>query len=201
MLILVFGVIAGQIFDQTKWGAAIAWGSIGSYFVGWGTFAGFAAPFLLIGWLWAGWILVSLKIARGIDLKMTDLIRPIPQTSSAFVVLLISTVCIAALSPLVIPSALLFLKWQLAPFYIVDRNYGPIQALKQSWKDTDMLFVPLLMLDLLFVGVQALTAATVFGPLICHIGMTVATAIVYSQWLIDEENPDLPKLEVEHADF
>jgi len=92
-----------------------------------------------------------------------------------------------------------FLKFQLAPFYIVDRNYGPLKAMKQSWHDTDMVFVPLAMLDLLFVGIQLLTAPLVFGPLICHIGLTVASAIVYAKWLIDEDHPDIPKLEEDDA--
>jgi hypothetical protein len=194
VFLFIVGVMVGLFFDQSTMGSALAWGSVGSVFVGWGTFLGFLLPGMMIGWLYASWIMVSLKIARGLDLKPFDLVRPLPQTLSAFAVLLITTICFSALSVLIVPAALLFLKWQLAPFYIVDRGYGPIKALKQSWKDTDINFIPLLLLDLMFVAVQALTAATVFGPLICHIGLTVATAIVYSRWLVDENNPELQQI-------
>ncbi len=161
----------------------------------WWTIAGLLTPGLVIGWLWAGWNLIALKVARGIPVRASDMFRPLPQMLSAAAVLAISSVLIGLGSFLVIPGALLFLKWQLAAFYIVDRGYGPIRALRQSWHDTDFVFIPLALLDLMLVGIATLSSATIFGPFMCHIAFTVASAIVYSKWLTDEDNPEVPKLE------
>ncbi len=196
VFICIVGVIAGFLFDQSAWGAKIAWALVGQYHVGWGVLSGFVLPAVLIGWLYAGWIMVSLKVARGLDIHWMDLFRPLPQTLSAGIVLIITTLGMAITAPLIIVAPMLFMKLQLAPFYVVDRKYGPIKAMQQSWKDTDMVFVPLAMMDLMFVGIHLLTAATVFGPLICTIGTTVASALVYSKWMIDNEHPDIPKLEL-----
>jgi hypothetical protein len=152
---------------------------------------GLLIPGSLIAWMWAGWNLVCLKVARGLDVRTIDLFRPLNQVLSSLVVLSISFTCISLLSFLVIPGALLFMKWQLAPFYIVDRNYGPLQAFKASWRDTDRVFLPLLLLDLAFFGLSTLTAPLIFGPILCTLAMGVASAIVYNNWLADESHPDL----------
>lgn len=185
VLLLLIGVVAGGLFD---WSAGFRHG-------GWGTLAGLLIPGLLLGWLWGGWIFVSLKVARGIPVKFGDIFRPLNQALSCLVVLSITSVLIGLGSFLVVPGALLFLKWQLAPFYVIDRNYGPIRALKESWNDTKTLFIPLALLDLCFVGIQAASAATIFGPVMCFMAQGVATAIVYSKWLIDENNPEYPQIE------
>ena len=173
---LFFGLMADHMADRE---------------VGIWTLSGLLVPGALIGWMWAGWNLVCLKVARGIEVRWTDLFRPVSQILSALVVLVLSSTCISLLSLLVVPGALLFLKWQLAPFYIVDRNYGPIQALNASWRDTDRVFVPLALLDLAFFGLNTVTAPLVFGPVLCCLAMGVASALVFNKWLADEAHPDL----------
>lgn len=185
VLLLGLGVVVGGVADRM----------MGFKHAAWGTLGGLLVPGLLIGWLWAGWIYVSLKVARSVPVKFSDIFRPLGQTLSAFVVLVISSTLIGLLSFLVIPGALLFLKWQLAPYYIVDRGYGPIKALKQSWEDTKTIFIPLVLLDLIFFGLHTASAVTVFGPFLCHMALAVATAVVYSKWLIDDNNPEYRKLE------
>lgn len=162
----------------------------------WGTlFIGFLVPAVVIGWFNAGWHFVALKVARGIPVRFSDFFRPVGQSVSSLVALAIAAPLIGLGSLLIIPGALLFLRWQLAPFYIVDRNYGPIKALKQSWHDTEMVFVPLAMVDLMIWGVGLLTAGTVVGPLLSHMSSTVTAALVYSRWLVDENNPEMPRIE------
>lgn len=185
VILLVVGVIAGGILDFSN----------GFRVAAWGTLAGLLIPGFVLGCLWGGWIHVSLKVARGIPIKFSDIFRPPNQILSCLVVLAITSVLIGLGSFLVVPGALLFLKWQLAPYYIVDRNYGPIRAMKESWNDTKRLFIPLALLDLCFVGIEAASAATIFAPIMCFMAMGVATAIVYSKWLIDENNPEYPQIE------
>ena len=69
--------------------------------------------------------------------------------------------------------------------------------MKQSWEDTDRLFVTLGLMDLLFAGVFSLIAATVFGPVALAMAFSMASALVYHRWLTDEEHPDMPRLEDE----
>ncbi|HEY9783998.1 MAG TPA: hypothetical protein V6D17_01260 [Candidatus Obscuribacterales bacterium] len=176
ILILVLGVFGGLAIDHL-WGFKHA---------GPATLVGILLPGLFIGCFWAGWALVSLKIARRLPVRMRDLIRPPNQMLSALVALCITSTLIGLGMFLIVPGALLFLKWQLAPYYIIDRNYGPIQALKESWRDTDQLFVPLGILDLIFFGLHTLSSVTIFGPVMCHMALAVATALVYNNWLGDE---------------
>lgn len=180
VFLLGLGLLGGGLIDHM----------MGSRSAGLATLIGFIVPGFLIGWLYAGWILVSLKVARGLNVKMVDMFRPLPQTLAASGVLVLTTICIGLTSWLVIPAALLFLKWQLAPYYVVDRGYGTIQAMKQSWHDTDRIFAPLAILDLIFFGIQWVSGVTFVGPFLCHMALAVASALVYSRWLSDENNPE-----------
>jgi hypothetical protein len=187
-ILLGVGVACGQIFDHMVLHAREA---------SWGTLIGLVVPGSLIAWLWAGWIYVTLKVARGMPVQFMDIVRPLNQALSAAVVLIISTVCIGLTSWTVIVSAYLFSRWQLAPYYVVDRNFGPLHALKRSWSDTESIFIPLAIMDLCFFGLHLLTAATVFGPCACFIAAGVASAIVYSRWLTDPDNPAFKITELE----
>lgn len=189
VVILVFSVLAGLGIDKLIFHTS---------FAGWWTLAGLLVPGFMLGWLYAGWIYVSLKVARRIPVKFGDFLRPVSQSMSAFFVLVI-TVILTSLGTacFVLPGALLFMRLQLAPFYVVDQNMGPFAALKRSWHDTRMMFVPLGLLDLLYVGLNFVTSTVIFGPFLCNMGLTVASALVYSQWLTDENHPDMPKLEGE----
>lgn len=187
VFLLAMGVLFGALIDN------MVFHTHGPGFI---TFLGTVIPGLLIGWLWGGWIYISLKVARGLPVHFGDLFRPAQQIVSTFILLIISTTLIGLGTMIfVLPGAFLFLKWQLAPYYVVDRNYGPIQALKQSWNDTNVLLLPLAILDLMFVGLQTVTSATIVGPFLCHIALAVATAIVYNVWLTDEKNPEYPQIE------
>lgn len=181
--VLFFGIMAAMMADRMA----------GFREGGFATLAVLVSGIAVLGALFAGWIVISLKVARGLACKMSDLIRPVPQIMSAFVVLLITTSLVGIGSFLIIPGALLFLKWQLAPYYVVDRGYGPIQALKQSWSDTDRIFWPLAILDLIFLGLSSASGFTLIGPAICNMALAVASAIVYNKWLTDENNPEFAK--------
>jgi hypothetical protein len=156
---------------------------------GMSTLFGSLIPGLFLGLLWSGWIFSSLKAARRDAIRFGDLFRPIPQMFSAFAVLIITTILISlGMTILVLPGAFLFLKWQLAPYYIVDQGSGPIEALKLSWQDTNEVFVPLAILDLCFAGLHAALSFTGIGLVLLHMVLAVASALVYSKWLGDEES-------------
>lgn len=186
--IMVVTVVTGGVLDWIN----------GATHPSWWTLIGILIPAVVMGWFWAGWHFVALKVARGIPVRFSDFFRPANQSVSALVALVITSTLIGLGMLLIIPGALLFLRWQLTPFYIVDRNYGPIKAMKQSWHDTEMMFVPLAMVDLMLWGVALLTAPTLVGPLLQHMSSTVTSALVYSKWLTDENNPEMPRIEGDH---
>lgn len=158
------------------------------------TLVGLLTGGALIGGFYAGWIVMTLKVARGLPIKVSDILRPLPQIINTGIVLVITTICMGLLGPLVIAAPLLFLKWQLAPYYVVDRGYGPIQALRQSWHDTNRLFAPLAIADLIIYGLMMVSTAVIVGPIICHMLSGVLSAIVYNKWLTDENNPEFQEL-------
>lgn len=162
----------------------------------WFTLLGLVVPGVLIGWLYAGWILITLKVARKLPIRMGDLLRPLPVVLNCLGVLLITTIAMGLTSWLVIVAPLLFLKWQLAPYFVIDRGFGPIQALKQSWRDTDRIFAPLAIANLAIYGVMLLSTPTFVGPIICHIMSGVLSALVYTRWLTDENNPEYRQIPV-----
>jgi uncharacterized membrane protein len=141
----------------------------------------------LIAGFYAGWIFVTLKIARQESVQMTNLFRPIPQMFSAAMVLCLTTIAMAIPAALVVVSPIIFLKFQLAPYYVVDQGYGPIQALKRSWFDTNRIFVPLAILDLIFAAIATVASFTVIVPFLCFMAQSVATAVVYTRWIMNDE--------------
>ncbi|MBZ0185539.1 MAG: hypothetical protein K8F91_04740 [Candidatus Obscuribacterales bacterium] len=179
-------------------GLGLDMGVIGKEGPGWWTLLGLVIPGVLIGCFYAGWIYVALKVARGIPVKPTDIFRPLNQAlNSLFAVCIIVSAVSIGLMFFVLPGAMLFLRLQLAPFFIVDQNMGAIEAIKRSWEETRRMFVPLALLDLMFYGLGLVTTSVIFGPFLCNMGLTVATALVYAKWLTDENHPDMPKIEAE----
>ena len=185
VILLVVGVVSGLAID------AMNGFNQGGLF----TLIGLIVPGLMIGWMWTGWMYVCLKIARGIPVKVTDVFRPLPEALSGIVALSITSFLIALGSILIIPGALLFMRWQLVPFYIVDRKYGPFKAMQQSWEDTRRMFFTVGLMDLGFFGVSLVVSPSIFGPLVMHMGWSMASALIYHKWLTDEEHPDYPRIE------
>jgi uncharacterized membrane protein len=161
---------------------------MGAHGPGWATVLASAVLLIMIGWCWAGWNYVCLKIARGISPRFSDLFRPVSQCSSGFLALMVTSVAIGlGMMCFVLPGAYLFLKFQFTPFYIVDRDMGPLEAMKQSWRDTDQLFVPLALMDLMFWSLHFISGAIFIGPFLCFMAHQVANAIAFNKWLADEE--------------
>jgi hypothetical protein len=149
---------------------------------------GLLVPGLLIGGFYAGWIHITLKIARHERVNiMTDLFRPVPQMFSAAVVLCLTVIAMAIPSALVVVSPILFLKFQLAPYYVVDQGLGPIESMKRSWIETNRIFIPLGILDLIFGAVSMALGFTLIVPFICFMVQGTATALVYVRWIMNDE--------------
>ena len=173
--ILLTGVLVGRIVDQ-----------IAIHKAGYATLVGLLIPGLLISAFWTGWNKITLKVARAERVRFSDIWCTIPQMLSGVVALVITSSLIGIGTSLVIPGALLFLRWQLVPYYIVDQGDNPFRALSRSWHDTSRIFIPLGLLNLVFLGLHTVSAATIVGPLICHMMLGVASAIVYDKWVLQD---------------
>ncbi len=71
-----------------------------------------------------------------------------------------------------VPGVILALGLGLAQYFVVDKNMGPIQALKASWEATNGHKVKLFLLGLISVGIL------IVGCIACYIGMFVALPLV-----------------------
>jgi len=181
VFLLIIGTIVGGMLDHMLFHMKTA---------GLCTLIGLLVPGIMIGWFYGGWILITLKVARKLPIALSDLFRPMPVVLSCLAVLCLTTIAMGLTGWLVIVSPLLYLKWQLAPYYVIDRGMGPIEALKQSWQDTNVIFFPLMIADLIIYGVSLLATPTVVGPIICHMLAGVLSALVYTKWMTDENNPE-----------
>jgi hypothetical protein len=72
---------------------------------------------------------------------------------------------------LVFPGILLTLGWSMAPFYVVDANLGPVEALEASWASTNGRWGTLFLLFLASIGF------TMLGLACCCIGVLAAAPL------------------------
>ena len=151
---------------------------------------GLLIPGLLIGGFYAGWIYITLKIARRDKVHIGFIVRPLSQMLSGAGVLILSTIATALPSFTmigVVLSPVIFLKFQLAPYFVVDQGLGPIQAMKRSWIETNRIWIPLAILDLCFLGVSTALGFTLIVPFAVFMIQSVATALVYMRWVCNDE--------------
>lgn len=73
---------------------------------------------------------------------------------------------------LIVPGVILALGLVLTPYYVVDRNMGPVEAMKASWAATMGEKGKLFMLGLYWFGI------TLLGMLACCIGILPAMAVI-----------------------
>lgn len=154
------------------------------------SFVGLLIPGLMIGGFYAGWIYTTLQIARGNKVSIGDLFRPVGQMFCAAMVLVLSTIATALPSFTIIGavvSPVIFLKFQLAPYFAVDRGLGPIESMKRSWRETNRIWVPLAILDLIFFAVSTALSFTLIVPFAVFMVQSVATAMVYWRWVVNDE--------------
>lgn len=155
-----------------------------------GTVIGLLTGAAALGSFWAGWAKINLKVVRGIPVKASDVLCTPSQIISGLFACVITSILIGLGGLLIIPGFLLAIKWMLVPYYIVDKNCGPIEAMKRSWDATETrIFIPMAALYLMFLGLTAVSGFIVIGPVIVFMAQTVASALIYCRWLTDEEAP------------
>ncbi|MEN8252963.1 MAG: hypothetical protein ABFQ62_01145 [Patescibacteria group bacterium] len=109
-----------------------------------------------------GLINISLKIISGKKPKFENLYESYPVFFSyLFASVLVGLMVIVGLIFLIIPGIYLALKYQFAPYLVIDKKMGAIEAIKKSGEMTkgklmDLFFLALVMLLINILGVLAL---------------------------------------------
>ena len=84
-----------------------------------------------------GLMFISLKIARGEPLNNFDLFAKWRKIGWFILLAIIMQVCVlAGMALLIVPGIILACSWFLAPWYIVDQDMKPVQAIKASMAAT-----------------------------------------------------------------
>jgi hypothetical protein len=151
---------------------------------------GVGIPGLFICGFYAGWIYTTLRIARQEKTSIGNLFRPLSQMFSAAMVLILSTIATALPSFTIIGviiSPVIFLKFQLAPYFAVDQGLGPIESMKRSWNETNRIWIPLAIVDLCFFGLSTALGFTLIVPFAVFMVQGVATAMIYYHWVMNDE--------------
>ena len=133
----------------------------------------------LTSWILSAFFTVGLNrmtvaVARGQEADFSTLFgggnKLLPYLGQMFLMMfaiLIGTILF------IVPGVLLSLGLMLAPFYLIDANMGPIDAMKESWNATKGQKLNLFVLGLASVGIMIL------GMLACCVGYFAAAPICY----------------------
>ncbi len=98
-----------------------------------GGFIGQIILILIEYWLSLGILIISLKRARGIEAKVKDLFSGSQYMLNYFIAsLLYSLIVVAGLFLFIIPGIVWGIKYMMYPFFIIDKNSGITESLKQS---------------------------------------------------------------------
>lgn len=154
-------------------------------------FVGTAFPGLVFASLNAGWNTICLKAADGKEFKMKELIQDMPTIISCGIILVLSVIATTlGCCLLVLPGLFFFVKFQLAPFYAVDKHVGAIEAMKLSWAKTNEIFIQLAFIDIAFVVLKSVSSPTFVVPFFCFILESVTLACVYRRFAAPLDDDD-----------
>ncbi|MBW2522825.1 MAG: hypothetical protein JRI23_01555 [Deltaproteobacteria bacterium] len=134
--------------------------------------------FLVASFMLGGMTLMCLKIARGEPYEFGDIFKGGPYFGGILAAnFLIGLGVVFGLIFLIIPGIYLALAWSLTVPVMVDREIGPIEAMKESWRLTVGQKGNIFLFGLLMVGIAIL------GLLACCIGILVVGPIGQIAWV------------------
>lgn len=138
-----------------------------------------------------GMIRVQLKVLDGFRPRVADLF----EGNHNFVKFITSNVCYNFLTfwgylMLFVPGLIISLSMQFAPYFIVDKEIGPIESLRASWIASRKARVNLFLVGLLFHFMQSLGFLVLFIGLIpINMIISLAKADLYKQ-LLEHTSPE-----------
>jgi uncharacterized membrane protein len=148
---------------------------------------------LLIGSV--GLIRVACKIVSQESIAFADMFSVMPRVFSYLGATILFVIAFyIGLFLLVVPGVIIAIKLQFYPYFIADRNMGPIAALKASWAVTKDVKLRLFLLYLVFGVVNTVgMLALIIGLLPAAMVVMIAQAFVYRRLAeTTPETADIP---------
>jgi len=134
--------------------------------------------FLIASFMLGGMTVFCLKVARGESYEFGDIFKGTPYFGGILVANLLTGLGVVfGLIFLIVPGIFLALAWSLAVPVLVDRQLGPIEAMKESWHLTTGHKGNIFLFGLLMFGVAIL------GLLACCVGVLVVGPIGQIAWV------------------
>jgi hypothetical protein len=144
-----------------------------------------------------GMIRVQLKVLDGFRPRMADLF----EGNHTFINFIVSNTCYNFLLfwgyiMLFVPGVILNLAMQFGSYFVVDKQIGPIEALRASWIASRDARIQLLLAMLLFNAMRSLGFLVLFIGLVpIHMIIILATADLYKQILENTSPEDFDLIE------
>lgn len=136
-----------------------------------------------------GYILATIKAARGEKPSVRDLYRPFRQVITiVFASILLGLIIGVGLLMLIVPGIILLVRLSFVPYLVVDQKAGVVEAIQGSWNITRGHFGSIFLLGLTYI---------VAGMVIAGITLTVVTAGVDLSGFMDYMVNPTPNLAAE----
>jgi uncharacterized membrane protein len=157
--------------------------------------------YVLNGFIFMGMTKVALEFVDNRQARIADLFSCLPQLLPYIgAAIIYSLITLAGIILLIVPGIIWGLMFMFYTFFIIDKNSGPIEALKQSAAITKGAKWDLFFLLLLLLGINILGAIVFIVGLLVTIPLSVlAMTHVYRKLLgeaatEDTSGPELPKV-------
>jgi hypothetical protein len=129
-----------------------------------------------------GLTLFALRIAKGEPFQFGDVFSRMNLFVTMFVIQLLTGLLVTMAGfPLIVPGVILALFWSLAIMLAVDRELGPLEAMKQSWRLTNGHKLDIFLFWLLVLGLALVCTfcTCCLGFLVVNPVISVAFAFIY----------------------
>lgn len=134
--------------------------------------------FVIAAFMMGGMTMFCLKVARGEPYEFGDIFKGGPYFLGILVANLLTGLGVVfGLLLLIVPGIFLALAWSMTVPVLVDRQLGPIEAMKESWQLTTGHKGNIFLFGLLMLGLAIL------GLLACCVGVLVVGPIGQIAWV------------------
>lgn len=129
------------------------------------------------------WIHAYIKLSRREEITIESIKSILPLAPKYLAgVLLTGLIVVVGLILFIIPGLYFALKYAYVPYLIIDKEMGPLEAMRASAKITDGVKGNLFVLMLALVGINILgLLALVVGIVVTSAVSAIASALVYTQ--------------------
>lgn len=171
LLVTIIGAIPGGIANGIIAGAELEPGSSEALGVSLtGSLVGVMVQMLFQGGLYKIW----LTAGRGGSPSFGDLFTNMGKVFPILGVMFLTGIVIGlGYVFLVVPGVILACGLGFAPYFVVDKNMGPIEAMSASWKAADGHKANIFLAGIMCVGIA------IVGCIACYVGLFVAIPLCY----------------------